>query len=61
MTDTYNRFLKQVLFGENTIAIHQETAAKRMKLAQEKLQQQEEEARAKRAAEADGMYEDEGQ
>ena len=54
------RFLKQVLFGENTIAMHQETAAKRMKRAQEKLQQLEAEAREKRAADADGMYEDEG-
>ena len=54
------RFLKQVLFGENTIAMHQETAAKRMEKTREKLQQMEDEARAKRAAEADGMYEDEG-
>jgi len=53
------RFLKQVLFGENTIALHQE-AAKRLEKAKGKLQQLEEEARAKRAAEADGMYEDEG-
>jgi hypothetical protein len=36
----------------------QETAATRMEKAKEKLQQLEEEARAKRAAEADGMYED---
>ena len=50
------RFLKQVLFGENTIAMHQETAAKRLEQAQKKLQQLEEEARAKRAAEADEMY-----
>ncbi|MDP1644630.1 MAG: hypothetical protein Q8L71_03885 [Thiobacillus sp.] len=53
------RFLKQVLFGENTIAMHQETAAKRMERTQEKLQQLEAEAREKRAADADGMYEDE--
>jgi hypothetical protein len=52
------RFLKQVLFGENTIAMHQETVAKRQEKSREKLQQLEEEARAKRAAEADGMYED---
>ena len=51
------KFLKQVLFGENTITMHQETAAKRMERAQEKLKTLEEEARAKRAAEADGMYE----
>src|SRR3989338_5704510 len=54
------RFLKQVLFGENTIAMPQETAARRMEKTREKLQQMEDEARAKRAAEADGMYEDEG-
>jgi hypothetical protein len=52
------RFLKQVLFGENTIAMHQETTAKRMERAREKLRQLEEEARAKRTEEADGMYED---
>ncbi len=52
------RFLKQVLFGENTIAMHQESAAKRLERAKEKLRQLEEEARAKRAAEADAMYED---
>ncbi len=54
------RFLKQVLFGENTIAMHQETAAKRMERAQEKLQRLEALARERRAAEADGMYEAEG-
>jgi Fe-S-cluster containining protein len=53
------RFLKQVLFGENTIAMHEESAAKRMEKAREKLRQLEEEARAKRAAEADRMYEEE--
>jgi len=52
------RFLKQVLFGENTIALHQETAAKRMEKAKEKLQQLEAEARAKRTAEADEMYDE---
>lgn len=52
------RFLKQVLFGENTIAMHQESAAKRLETAQEKLQKLEAEARAKRAAETDEMYED---
>ena len=55
------RFLKQVLFGENTIAIHQATAARRKERAQEKLQQLETEAREKRAADADGMYENEEQ
>jgi len=52
------RFLKQVLFGENTIALHQETAARRMEKAKEKLQQLEAEARAKRTAEADEMYDE---
>lgn len=33
------RFLKQVLFGENTIALHQEAAAKRLEKAKGKLQQ----------------------
>ncbi len=51
------RFLKQVLFGENTIAMHQESTAKRLEKAKEKLQQLEEEARARRAAESDDMYE----
>ncbi|MDP2759047.1 MAG: YkgJ family cysteine cluster protein [Sideroxyarcus sp.] len=55
------RFLKQVLFGENTIAMHQEIAAKRMEQAKKKLQQLEAEARVQRAAEADGMYEGEDQ
>lgn len=57
------RFLKQVLFevlfGENAIAMHQESAAKRMERAKERLQQLEAEGREKRAAEADGMYADE--
>ena len=55
------RFLKQVLFGENTIALHQETAARRMEKAREKLQQLEAVARAKRAAEADEMYDEDDQ
>jgi hypothetical protein len=38
------RFLKQVLFDENTIAMHQESAAKRMEQARAKLKQLEEEA-----------------
>jgi uncharacterized protein len=52
------RFLKQVLFGENTINIHEETAAKRMEIAEMKLQQLEAEARVKRAADGDGMYDE---
>jgi Fe-S-cluster containining protein len=55
------RFLKQVLFGENSIAMHQETAAKRLEKAQEKLKQLEEEARAKRMTDSDEMYEDDGE
>ena len=53
------RFLKQVLFGENTIAMHQETVAKRMEHVQEKLQKLEAEARERRATETDKMYEPE--
>lgn len=53
------RFLKQVLFGENTIAMHAESTAKRLELAKQKLQQLEAEASAKRAAEADEMYDSE--
>ncbi len=49
------RFLKQVLFGENTIAMHQDTVTERVEIAKEKLQQLEAEARAKRAAEAAEM------
>jgi len=52
------RFLKQVLFGENTIALHQEVAATRLEKAKVKLQQLEEEAWAKRATESDAMYDD---
>lgn len=52
------RFLKLVLFGENTIKIHEETATKRMEIAEKKLQQLEAEAREKRAADGDGMYDD---
>ena len=55
------RFLKQVLFGESTIALHQDAAAKRMEKTKEKLQQLEAETREKRAADADGMYEDDEQ
>jgi len=50
------RFLKQVLFGENTIAMHQETAARRMERAQQNLQQLEAEARNKRGMQQDEMY-----
>jgi hypothetical protein len=47
-----------MLFGENTIAMHQVTAAKRLEKAQEKLQHHEAEVRAKHTAKTDEMYED---
>lgn len=50
------RFLKQVLFGENTIPLHADVAEKRLARVQEYAQQLEIEARTKRAAEADDMY-----
>ncbi len=52
------RFLRQVLFGENSIALKQAAAEKRQERIQEKSQQIEREAREKRAAEQDSMYED---
>jgi len=51
------RFLKQVLFGENTIAMRQETPAKRIERAKERMRLLEAEAQARRAQDADGMYE----
>lgn len=51
------RFLKQVLYGENTIPLKQDAAEKRQKHYQEKVQRLEREAAEKRAAEQDGMYE----
>ncbi len=50
------RFLKQVLFGENTLPLRKEAADKRLERVQQKTQQLEQEAREKRAAEADEMY-----
>ncbi|MBI5659270.1 MAG: YkgJ family cysteine cluster protein [Nitrosomonadales bacterium] len=55
------RFLKQVLYGENTIPLKQETAEKRRLRLREKMQQAEREAAEKRAAEQDEMYRDEGE
>ena len=52
------RFLRQVLFGENSIALKQEAAEKRQARVQAMAQQAEREAREKRAAEQDAMYED---
>ncbi len=51
------RFLRQVLFGENSIALKQEAAEKRQARVQAMAQQAEREAREKRAAEQDDMYE----
>lgn len=52
------RFLKQVLFGENSIPLKEATAEKRRERVHEKVQQTEHEAREKRAAEQDEMYGD---
>ena len=51
------RFLKQVLYGENTIPLKKDAADKRQKHYQEKVQRLEREAVEKRATEQDGMYE----
>jgi len=53
------RFLKQVLFGENTIPLKQDAAAKRLEHYQDRLQRIEQEAAARRAADQDGMYDPE--
>jgi uncharacterized protein len=53
------RFLRQVLFGENSITLKQAAAEKRQGRFQELAQQMELEAREKRAAEQDAMYEGE--
>jgi len=50
------RFLKQVLFGENTTPLRKEAADKLQERVQQRTQQMEQEAREKRAAEADDMY-----
>ena len=52
------RFLKQVLFGENSISMKKDAATQRMVRYQEKVQKMEQEAVAKRLAEQDEMYED---
>ena len=51
------RFLRQVLFGENSIVLKQAAAEKRQQRVQEKTRQIEHEAREKRSAEQDDMYE----
>lgn len=50
------RFLKQVLFGENTITLRRDVAAMRLARVQERAQQLELEAREKRMVDADEMY-----
>jgi len=50
------RFLRQVLFGENTIPLKKEAAEKRRCRISERTEQIEREAREKRAAEQDEMY-----
>lgn len=52
------RFLKQVLYGENSIPLQKDAAEKRQKHFQEKVQRLESEATEKRATEQDGMYEE---
>ena len=51
------RFLRQVLFGEETIPLRKEAALQRRLLHQERMQRIETEAAARRVAEQDGMYE----
>ena len=52
------RFLKQVLYSENTIPLKKHAADKRLKHYHERMQHMEREAAEKRAAELDGMYGD---
>jgi Fe-S-cluster containining protein len=52
------RFLKQVLFGENTIPLKQEGAARRIERYQEKVRRMEQEAVERRMVEQDQMYDD---
>ena len=52
------RFLRQVLFGENSIALKQAAAEKRQGRVQEKSQRIERAAMEQRAAEQDDMYGD---
>lgn len=54
------RFLKQVLYGENTIPLKSAATDKRRKHYQEKMQHMEREAAEKRMAEQEGMYENTG-
>lgn len=51
------RFLRQALFGEMTIPLNQEAAARRRERYREKVAANEQDAAAKRAAEQDKLYE----
>jgi hypothetical protein len=53
------RFLKQVLFGENTIALKHDAATRRLERYQEKVRRMEQEAVQQRMAEQDEMYQPE--
>jgi uncharacterized protein len=50
------RFLRQVLFGENSITLKKGAVEKRRESVQKMAEQIEREAREKRAAEQDDMY-----
>jgi uncharacterized protein len=50
------RFLRQVLFGENSIAMKDDAAEKRRKLVHARAEQIQREAREKLAAQQDDMY-----
>ena len=52
------RFLRQVLFGENSIEVKQDAAEKRQQRVREQAERLEREAREKREAEQDEMYAD---
>ena len=55
------RFLKQILYGENTIALRKDAADKRKENYQEKAQRLELEAAERRAAMQDDAYTDHGE
>jgi Fe-S-cluster containining protein len=52
------RFLRQVLFGEESIPLHQAAAERRMASVRSKAERTEREARERLAAEQDGLYGD---
>jgi uncharacterized protein len=52
------RFLKQILYGENSIALKKDAAEKRQQRLREKMLLTEREAAERRAAEQDEMYRD---